>query len=38
MNVFRMNSLLDNVPQLRIKTLELFVIIILLIVILTPFT
>ncbi len=38
MNVFRMNSLLDNVPQLRIKSLELLIVIILTIVILIPFT
>jgi hypothetical protein len=38
MNVFKMNSLLDNAPQLRINTLELLVVIILIIVILIPFT
>ncbi len=36
MNVLSANSLSDNVPQLRIKSLELFVIIILLTVILIP--
>lgn len=36
MNVFSTNSLLDSAPKLRIISLELFVIIILLTVILIP--